>query len=641
MGVREEAFNWAKDLQKSGQKVTKAMLNAKIVELQEVYTPEKNVEKAIAYAEQSGDLTGAENLRAMQRGPEQFAAHSRKTGVAQLPLADRYNFMGKPMGETGAKILEASFPRTAQAMASGNDFSPFSAIGDIASAPGRVLESGVQAAMGNGDFLNRMSQIDVPEIGSSIMRDPTTPFMGMGAGLYGTLSKGASPVMKAGGLGAAGATTQAPVSMYSGMERESRGGEFGGGELGAELAISGVMGPAGPVVSKGLTKVGDVAKKTLSTLSGKSQELLETIGAKEVKQTTKEIFQRKENVKPDKTLESIKNYGDKAEEIVGDVVNYMDNFEDLYRKENHIIGDAVKEMGDIDLRPVVADLNDMKLRQLHPDLQKQFKEINGMPIDIPYGYRTGRKSTDDYLEYVDNVIDDITGQSVKTVDASGKSIPGVKTETRPAGEALKIRRMIDETTNFSKNNVSHGYASSLDAVSKKARTGIKNQLEQAAINTGNPEYVKSMSDFHKLLNTRDRVNKQILGKQGSQDKVKNFLLTLGNPDKLDNKILARDLEKILGKDLMEESRLLRLAKEYKNGLSVFTDLQTGKSNYLQSGLEGAQKAAAMAVGSPMVGAPLTAGISAGQEAIRGGGAGRLSRQYASPGIQLLTGGNNE
>ncbi len=292
-------------------------------------------------------------------------------------------------------------------------------------------------------------------------------------------------------------------------------------------------------------------------------------------------------------LSKIQNYGEKAEEITGEVINYLDNFDDLYRQENAVVNDAIEEMGDIDLSGVIGDLNKMKLQALPLDAQKKMK-------DVPIGYRTGKKAIDDYLENVDDIIDDITGQSVT----------GVARFNRPASEVLKLRRKIDETVNFNKSNYSTDYARKLEGIGKKARAGLKGLLEKSASETNNPEYIDAMGKMSKLSDVRDRIVKMITGKDGSQDKAKNFLISLGNPDKIDNIKLATDLEKILGKELFKDARLMRLAKEYRDGLGVFTDIQTGKSNYLQSGLEGVQKVGAMALGSPKFGgAPLTGALT--------------------------------
>jgi len=597
--IKEQFLAW----QSVNPKASKAQQRNKINELKrlaateqaEPYTPEKNVQKAIAQAEASNDPNMARLLKEMQQG--RLGQEATRQGVAGLPYEERYTgVLGQPLSAEAAKQREALYPRTMQSIQQGEQFPIASSLQDASSLPGRAIESGSQALMGNGDMLSRMGEVQTGQMASDIIRDPSLiPALASGSAIAGALPKAASPALKALGYAGVGAAEQAPLSTLEQMSRSEMGMGYDPSQIGMETAIASAVGPLGPAVSKGLIGAGELAKKGLASLSNKSVDLLETVGAKELKQGIKGLFSSK--VAPDETLSKIKNYGEKAEEIVGEVVGYMDNFDELYKNENAVVNDAVQSMGNIDLTDVIGELNQLKIQALPIDMKSR---------SVPYGFRTGKKQIDDYLENVDDIIDDITGQST-----TGKS-----TLVRPASDVLKLRRKIDETINFNKSNYSTQHAKRIDQIGKRARGKLKTKLEDAAAATGNPEYTSAMKTYSELLDVRDRINKNILGNDQNPDKVKNFLITLGNPDKLKNNQLGKDIQRILGKDLFEEAKLLRLSKEYRDGLNVFSDHMTGKANMATNMLEGTQKIAGAVASSPIGAAPLTGGISMLQEGLK-------------------------
>ena len=98
---------------------------------------------------------------------------------------------------------------------------------------------------------------------------------------------------------------------------------------------------------------------------------------------------------------------------------------------------------------------------------------------------------------------------------------------------------------------------------------------------------------------------------------------------MQNKILAKKLERFLGKDLFEEAQLLKLSKEYNDGLSIYNESTTGRSLLAPvlgeklAGKAGAFMGATM--GSPKLAGPMMRGIEVAEESV----------DYLSPQIKKL------
>jgi len=198
-----------------------------------------------------------------------------------------------------------------------------------------------------------------------------------------------------------------------------------------------------------------------------------------------------------------------------------------------------------------------------------------------------------------------------------------------------IRKDIDKTINFDRTKYSTGLQSDLKNIPVEARTKIADKLKKAGEKTSFPN---DMKEAHEMLNLRDEITRQI-GDGTSLDKTKRFLLAMGNPNKIDNRMLAKKVRKLMGPEAFEKAKILQLSQEYKGGMGVYNDITTGRS-MLGTTLGGAfgglagkagekvGKASGAIFGSPMVAAP-TYGVIKGIEGMIN------DEKYLSPMVKTL------
>ena len=566
--------------------------------LEREYSTKTSGERNIERAKQmfAGEPTALAKLEAMQKGPEEFGREIREQAIQSTPYAERYKsrITGEPRSEFEARALEAAFPYSMEAIQQDRDFSPMAAIASGASLPGRAFESATyKLAGGDMPFSERMAQTEGTGFVSEAIRSPynVMPQGRLGAGLA---SVGKPLAQRGLGYFAKGAAETAPSAVMEQLRRLEEGKGIDVSELGAEVALGGAI----PVIGKGArkalfgskdklkgTSVSELAKDALSIATGKSKELLDYVGGEELKTGVKRIFK---DVPDSKKIEKIKNFHEKSEEIVTGVVDYIDNqFKDRFVKANPRVQQALSEMPEIDISDIVLDLNRKKKALLDPrDKFKKGKSI------VPPGHRTGDQYIDVMLAGYDNVIDKLTGRRY-----------GEQSFKLPANQLYDIRKDIDKGIAFDKTMFSTGAQKDVYNIPVEARRKIANKLEDAGAKTSFPA---DMKEFHTLLDLRDNISKK-LGDGSNLDKTQRFMLTLGNPSKLESKILANKLKKILGKDLFEEAQLLKLSREYKDGLGVYNDISTGRSllgSKLGESLGGKVGAAVGTVmGSPAISAP--------------------------------------
>lgn len=597
----------------SNPKSTDAQLENEALRLEAEYNtqtaPQQNVERAKAMV--ANDPVKLAQLQAMQQGPEAFLQKIRQQGVKSLPYGDRYksNITGKPRSATSAKILEATTPRIAQGMAQGDNFQPVRGIQDVASLPGRAYES----AFHPSEFANRMSKTDGTGFVSEAIRSPYNVIPAMG----GVGKIAGAPINKAMQYMARGAGEQLPSAMLEQASRIEEGRGVSPLEFGAEVASGALLPIGGKAAKRALFGVegdfkknglSEVAKSALSGASGKSKELLSYIGADELTDGIKSMY--KSNMEPSKKIDKIKNYSKNAEDVVGGIIDFIDNgFKDKFIESNGNVRHALKEMGDIDVSDIVLDLNRKKKAVL--DTRDPLKRRRAI---VPKGHRTGDESIDVRLDNYDKVIEKLTGSRY-----------GEQRFTIPADQLYSIRKEIDKAINFDKTKFSTGLSKELNGIPQDVRNKLAEKLRKAGSETTFP---KDMATFHDGINLADDLSKKF-GDGSNVDKSARFLTTLGNPNKIESKILAAKLKKFLGKDLFEEANLLKLSKEYSDGLPIYNEIQTGRSMLAPvlgeklAGKVGAFTGATL--GSPKVAAPVMRGI----EAVEG------SADYMSPMVKKL------
>ena len=583
----------------SAQARSDSQIDREALRLEEEYmsktSSQRNVDRAKEMFKNDPDFM--RRVEAMEESPEAFAQSVKPLGL---------------------RTAEATFPRAMRASQEGSKFPIGSVAQDMMSYPLRYGEAVINKAnpFGTDESIEqRMAQESTGEFIADAMRSPynVMPASRIGGGLA---SVAKAPLQKAISYFGQGAAEQLPSAIMEQQARMEQGKGFSPTEFGAEIVAGGVLPVGGKIAKRALfgskayskNGISEVAKSALSATSGKSKELLSYIGSDELKDGVKSLI--KSNAKPSEKISKIQNYQKNAEDVVGGIIDFIDTgFKDRYIESNLGVKQALKEMGEIDVSDIVLDLNRKKKAVLDP--RDPLKQTN---IIVPKGHTTGDEAIDVRLSNYDNIIDKLTGRNY-----------GEQRFTIPASQLYDIRKDIDKSINFDKTKYSTGLNKELSGIPKDVRNKLAEKLRVAGENTSFP---KEMKTFHEGINLADELSKKF-GDGSDLDKSARFLTTLGNPNKLQSKVLAKKLEKFLGKDMFEESQLLKLSKEYNDGLSVYNDINTGRSMLSPvlgeklAGKTGAFVGATL--GSPKIAAPAMRGIEAVEE----------SADYLSPMIRTL------
>jgi len=597
MSYKENFIAWKEQYKaEKGNKPSKELQIRKLLEfkrissteLGEPYTPEKNVENAIAIAEESGDVQGVERLKAMQED------RLGQYGVQQLPYGERYvsRITGNPKTEFEAKLLRAQYPRLFQSIEKGDSFSPLAASLDVASAPGRFIESGISTLVGGEDgFLDRAAKLETGDFVSDIVRDPYSlvdPTKTTRA-----LSSGLPLFKRAAGYALEGLRGQVPASILGQVEKMERGEDASLSEFATELATGSLFPVSAKAIKKTFQPIKEFSKDILSEATGRSRDLLQTIGTRELKEWARQAYQG-QKAKPDEVLEKLRGFSDNAESIANDVIKKVDDFDKLYIEKNDTIKKALSKMPKIDALPIINILNSAKMELPKANIYGQSANLKGYGGEIAFN------------EQIDGLINRIN-QKIK----SNNPYMGIGTKRGTAISAedmLDIRRDIDRSIDWNAETFSKAFFNPIQKLKKNARTFIKNDLENSAENIGDKTYAPAMKEFSRILNLQDKVKRNIMPRAndlGETDRATNFLLRLSSPNKIDAKIFAKNFEAILGKDLFKEADFLRLSKEYRDALPIANDIKTGRKNWLQGFMDTTGgKIATFPLSSPKLAAPL-------------------------------------
>lgn len=596
MGLKEDFFAWKEANPTASKKEKKAKLE-EMISLQSngMSSGERNIQRAKKMFADNPDFI--RQVEAMEQSPEAFA-HSLKP--------------------YGLRTAEATFPETMEAAKQGADFPIGSAIKDVAGYPlryGEALLAKADPTRGPVDIQQRMGQAQTGEFISDAMRSPYNmmPVSRVGQGLV-SLAK--APLQKAGAYFAQGAAESLPSALMEQSARMDQGKPFSASEFGTEVVAGGLLPIGGKIAKRGLIgrkddikkrSASELAKSALSALSGKSKELLSYVGADEGKTFAKGLIKKTD---PTEKIQKIQNFHEKSEEITTGIVDYMENqFQSRFTEANPRVQQALGEMGEIDISDIVLDLNKKKRSILDP--RDPLVKSKGV---VPAGYSTGDEAIDVQLSNLDGMIDKLTGRSY-----------GEQRFTIPADELYRIRKDIDKGIVFDKNKFSTGLQKDVYNIPVETRRKLAKKLEKAGARTSFPS---DMKEFHSLLDVRDEISRK-MGDGSNLDKTQRFLITLGNPNKLENRMLAKKVEKLLGKDMFEEAQIMKLSREYNDGLGVYNDINTGRSMLapvLGEKLAGSTGATVGAtLGSPMLAGPAMRGIEIGEETL----------DYMSPQVRNL------
>lgn len=232
----------------------------------------------------------------------------------------------------------------------------------------------------------------------------------------------------------------------------------------------------------------------------------------------------------------------KEYEIGQRLVNMMDDAA-TYNPNKVKIDHAVKNMGEVDLMPVVKALQDAKVKRPSGKLWGFEKQANAM------------------------IQDDIN------------AILGTNGSTKfSAAEALDLRRGFDKGIDFGpEGKRAQGI---VDAAKKKARLQMKTVLEEKAKATGHPEYIEAMADYHKQLDARDRLE-AFLGanKEAQQDRAESFISNMWGKNKRNRQKVMEDIGEVFGQDFLQESKLANLAAQLgpEGKATLWSRASTGRS----------------------------------------------------------------
>lgn len=530
------------------------------------------------------------------------------------------------------KVKNSALPNTMKSLSQGNKFPAASFVTDVVGAVPRYAEATLNSI---GEAINpfndtqtdpweRMAQTSTGSVISDALRAPENMFAV--AGLVGKAPAVAQAVipkvvnklgqggllMRTAGKGLTGAAEQLPYTMANqGLQMEQ--GNASATNAGVELGLGAVVPVAGAALKRGyagtpdgakeraLNSIAEASKSLISRFSGKSRDLLDYYGTKGVWEGFDKLKAiDKTKFTPDKDLEAIRNYVPNALEMVDNVVEHIDTgFKNKFIESNKNVQTALSEMGELDLSDVVSELKADKSGLLHRNDPMRGQEI-------PFGYRTGNEAIDAKLKAYDDAIQQITGEGIDGVEP---------TAIMMANDAYDVRKAIDAGVSWDKSKYSTALNSEIKKIPIKARTLVSNKLKNTAQKTSYPEDMEEMS---KLLDIRDEFMNR-MSNQGDADRAVNFIKTLGNTNKLENFKLAGDLKKILGEDLFEKTKILKLSQELGKGLEIYNDTRSGYANtgaILGDALCGVAGAAMGALGSsPVVAAPMTGVINATQNAL--------------------------
>lgn len=580
-------------------KMTRSEKRAKMLEFKRDYLSESSAQRNIARAKEmySSDPAALSSLEALERGPEAFQREIQSQAIESTPYADRYvsRITGAPRSETEARMLEATYPNIAKNL---DNISPVSGIADLASLPGRAYESATyKLAGGEMPFSERMAQTDGTGLISEAIRSPYAlqPTSGIGTGL----AAAAKPLAQR-AIGYAGkwAIEQIPSAAMEQLRKIEEGRDVDASEFVTEVAAGGFLPVAAKTIGKAAKPTKEFLKDIMSEASGRSKELLEMVGNRELKEWARKSTLG-EKAKPDEVLEKLRNYTDNAEQIADEVIKTVDNFDVIYRENNDVIEKAINSMPEMDTQPLIRELENSKML-------------------LPPGNKKGFEGEIAFNNQVDKLVNRIKGKvrerykDVSIFDMPS-SMEGPLTKIS-ASDMLDIRRDIDRTINWDAETFSKDFYSPIQKFKKEARAYIKDNLERQAAKIGNKQYSKVMKDYSNQLDLQDDVKRALLPRVndlGQTDRVNNFLLRMGNPNKIDAKKFAAKFKRLLGRDLFEDANFLRLSKEYRDALPIANDIKTGRKNWLQGfvGTTGG-KLATFPISSPKTAAPLTAGINA-------------------------------
>jgi hypothetical protein len=477
-----------------------------------------------------------------------------RNGLATLSFDDTEpaapkddSFGAAAMPRTSALTSEASIPKIAGAAAS-----------DILSLPGRALASLPRLAKGGEGFREALARKGgekdegrVANFAEDIVRDPATlTTMAVGGPILKAADKLPLNSIKSAALRALG--KGAAVGGGEGIVSASTHAaeNVGEGKPVDWKAAAGEIAASGaiPAMGGGLFKgANTLLKKYVPEVAGPSLEALQTAGTKEGRTALKEA--------------SGKSY-----QLGGEILSDIQNI-------------------------------DSKL----PNAQKVQAIVKGLPPSKPdalitkltegkYGEDTALAN--DYAKEVNKAIDEMKQGIVNVANKNNGTLPA------PFLRDLKISLDDEVAKEFGKDS------SPIVSIKKQLRHTIADELVNSADASGHPEYADMMKDYRTKLQLADQL-KSYLGKN-----PESFVNNLFGANKTQRQEAVKALGEIFGKDYLEQSKMVRLAKELgPSGETTWLPTATTGRSLLGMG---AVTAAAHGATGPLaaIGAPIATALTA-------------------------------
>ena len=454
-------------------------------------------------------------------------AQPTEIGVTRLPpeqpqpqqaLGEGLTFAGG-----GAETPSALFPRTAEAVGQQKGFlKETGAAGlDLLSLLGRSIASTPELFSDEEkSFVTDLSKTEGTGGFEDILRSPATGAAVLAAPLGGAIAgakfgaqalTGLGRTLATGAkLGAAGATESVIAAGTGVGERAVKGEDLGLGQaffetaIGTAVPILGGVGAAG--VKKAIVKPAQDFFIDLAEEAGKiSEETIRTMATR----------------KGSKALKDIRLNERAALDLGENVTDLISNFPRFNTAENKAIKKTLSRMGKIDLNPVVAKIDDLKIKS-----------------------RAGREVLGEADEVVNKELDKISLEL-----SSGDALVSAENAYLDRVDLDKNIRWDKLTRDFPKA------AGELEKKLVTLRTSMQNTLKSKAKETGNEQFISTMESLSKKLTVRDKVIKNI----GRNKEA--FVNNLQGKNKTEFKENLLELDNLFGMGFAEKSKLIRAASE--------------------------------------------------------------------------------
>lgn len=359
-------------------------------------------------------------------------------------------------------------------------------------------------------------------------------------------SRGGTMAKNAGRLVGAGVVESAPAAAY-----QAATGDVGGGL--ASLALGGALRPLSGL-PKAAPGAADMVERTAGALSGVPGHELAAIGPLGMSAYGREV--KAAAGSPNAAYD----LGQKLADRIKNFDQYLPNAADV---------DAM-----------VAKLPPIKANDITTALEKSKTALSSGAYATP-----ADKATDDAIGQLVDMVN-------KAADKDGKI---------PAALARQIKQRYDAAVGDAFGKESSAYVTAL----KNGRHDIAKALENAAEESGIPEYKQAMQDYTRRLSAVDKISSQLGATDATRRaRAESFVSNLYGKNKTQQQKNMADLADILGEDFAQQAQAIGTAKVAMPGgsLPIFPTHTTGRS---MLGL-GAAGSVASGGGGALAGLPIAA-----------------------------------